>query len=594
MSGEFQPASQTSASRWFDRERNLYVAALVAVMAFNARALGLGLFGDDYAHRRFILDHLQGRASGVAWWNMFDWRSLSGGAPDPGSLFGRLPWWASPKFSFALLRPLSAASHFLDYLLWPEAPSFMHAHNIVLLGLTVLLAARLYWRLFESRAAAWLALGLFASADAHTTSAAWIASRNTLLTALFVLLTLWLHVRAVQDGCTLAARAKPLSLLCAHASSEGAVVAWAYLMAYALFLDARPIKARCRSLVSMAAVTLVWLAVCAHFGYGVRGSAIYIDPRYQPALFASVLLRRLPELLEMQLVVPREFLSSLPESLRACGLYGMLLFSAVLGGAALAFGRRAALVRFFAFASVTALVPQCAAGSFTRLLLLSGFAAHGLLAASFAELAAAVRSSPWRRAVLVVFAAGLFVFHGAGAVVLPLQAGAFATVIHNSVLRVAASLPAGEALRSSNVIALNFPDYLRSVFIDLYRREIFAPGPSRMDFLGISSRPVALKRVATDSFELEPQLGYLLDPTNLFVRTPSDAFRPGQQFELGALRLTVIETTIDGRPARIRVQADDLESPTWLWVCWDAAAQRFERCALPEVGATRVLDANVI
>jgi hypothetical protein len=40
--------------------------ALLAVFAPNVPSLGIGWFGDDHAHRRFILDHLHGVPSRVA------------------------------------------------------------------------------------------------------------------------------------------------------------------------------------------------------------------------------------------------------------------------------------------------------------------------------------------------------------------------------------------------------------------------------------------------------------------------------------------------------------------------------------------------
>jgi hypothetical protein len=112
-------------------QRIVLGVSLFGAFALNAPSLRVGLFADDFAHRRFILDHLQGHPGAAAWWNMFDSRVPVGPLdPDPSTLFGRLPWWSLPEFSFALLRPLSAASHFLDYLLWPNTPWLMHAHNL--------------------------------------------------------------------------------------------------------------------------------------------------------------------------------------------------------------------------------------------------------------------------------------------------------------------------------------------------------------------------------------------------------------------------------------------------------------------------------
>jgi hypothetical protein len=564
-------------------ERMLPAALLLGVCAVQAKTLGIGLFGDDFAHRRFILDHLHGLPAKLAWWNMFDGRvALGPWDPDPSTLFGRLPWWASPDFSFALLRPLSTASQFLDYLLWPEQPWAMHAHNIALFCAIVLLAWALYRRVLGGGWPVALAAGMFALDDANTISAAWIASRNTLLTALFVLLALWLYDRGVR-GSRRQLQAAPLALLLAHASSEGAVVAWAYLLPYALCLDRRDRGARLRSLLPMAAVSAGWLALASALGYAVRGSGVYVDPRVEPGLFARSVLLRFPELLELQLGLPREYGVSLPGASASAALWASHAYLALVSCLALWALLRSPVVAFFALATALSLLPQCAAGSFARLLLLSSFAAHGLTASLFAF---AVRASAprWRALVAVPWSCVLLFVHGWVALELPAHSLAFSAAIHESVLRAASSLPAGAALQHATIMVLNYPDYLRSVFVGLYRREIIGVGPPRMHVLGVTSESVRLARRAPDLIELEPAGGYLLDPTTLLVRRPSDRFAPGQQFELGEARVEVQRVSSDGRPTQVAVRISESRAAALLWVSWNEPLQRFDPIALPALG----------
>jgi len=577
--------------QWYERRSLLLLVMLVVTCLVNARSLQFGLFGDDYAHRRFILDHLHGLPSHVAWWNMFDGRSSTGGTTvEPGSLFGRLPWWSSKDFSFALLRPLSTASQFLDYLLWPSSPWAMHLHNIVLLCVVVLIAGDLYWRLLGR--GAWLALFTFALDDAHTMSAAWIASRNTLLTTGFVLLTLWLHRRAAVDGLVRYGRMAPIALLCAHASSEGATIAWAYLLAHAAFLDSRPFWLSVRSLLPMATVTALWLAASAALGYGVRGSAVYVDPRHDVGLFLLAVARRLPELMQLQFAIPPEFGATLAPGLGTLAMLASRVYAIAIALCLIVYARRSAPMRFFAFASVAALLPQCAAGTFARLLLLSGFAAHGLMAAIFVEVLASARRGVSAKIAFASLALTMFVIHAVVAVQVPSHAMAFSRVADESVRRAAASLPAGAALQSSTIVALNFPDYLRSVFIDLYRSELFGPGPQRMDFIEVGVAPVLVTRPTADALQLEAAGGFLLDATSLLVRRPSDTFRIGQRFALDKLSVEVVGVTSDGRPARIRVRSDVLDDPQRKWLEWSSAESRFKRFALPAVGGSTWLGAH--
>jgi hypothetical protein len=523
---------------------------------------------------------------------MFDSRvAAADGGADPSGLFGRLPWWAASDFSFALLRPLSTASHYLDYVLWPNTVWLMHLHNVALFGLILWVAGDLYGQLLGAGLASWLALLMFAIDDVHTIGTAWIASRNTLLTAGFALLTVWLQLRAASDESRLWGRLAALALLCAHASSEGAITAWAYLLAYAAFLDRRPAWVRVRSLAPLAVVSLGWLSLSAWLGYGVRGSGIYIDPRQDPLLFVQSVGQRLPALFELQSSLPREFGALLPDWAREpAGVLSHAYLLCVVAGTVW-LTRREATVRFFAVAWLLALLPQCAAGSFSRLLLLSGFAAHGLLALLLSRVVHGfAQSSHARQLVAVTLMAATLFVHGIVAVWLPGPGLAFSRAIHASVVRAAASLPTGKALQGSSIMVLDFPDYLRSVFVGLYRTELFGPGPYRMHVLGVGSSPVRVSRPSLDAIDLQPVGGYLLEPTTLLVRRPSQRFVAGQRFRLQEASIEVLEVVEDGRPARIRVQSGALTRSSLLWMTWNAAAQRFASVSLPAVGESAWLE----
>ncbi|HKU40394.1 MAG TPA: hypothetical protein VJR89_19670, partial [Polyangiales bacterium] len=373
---------------------------LVAVVfTLNARWLSFGWFGDDYVHRRILLEHVR------PWWNLFDDRRPAlASADDPVTLFGRLPWWTSPRFSFALLRPLSAASQSLDYALWPSSPEWMHLHNVALFALIVCVAGALYRRWLLDPLACWIALGAYAIDDAHTVGNVWIASRNTLLVALFGLIALWSFDRARHDRARWAGWLAPLALLCAHASSEGAIALWAYLIAYALFLDTR--GRRWLALLPLLAVSAGYYALAAAYGYGVRGSGLYVDPRTEPLRFVLVALARLPEIAWLQFGVSNLAFEDVPPAAFVPTVWAIR----ALVLAALAIGvwpsRRSRATRFFVLAAALALLPHCAIGASDRLLYSSGFAAHGVigiaLASCLRQLAAA---GAWRRVTYAVLAA---------------------------------------------------------------------------------------------------------------------------------------------------------------------------------------------
>jgi len=592
------------ALRWLTGERVL-CAAIVLACLLCAPSLSVGLVADDLSHRKYVLDHLRSEDAPGAWWNMFD----VCGRTDPLDVsrrifFGILPWWTSPDLVIAFLRPLSVASHYLDWLLWPGQPWLMHLHNIAWYALIVLLAVLLYrrlpWNSSHARSAAAhspivvfapaIALLLYAIDEAHVEAVVWIAGRNTLVTAAFVLLTLLLYDRARRDGSRGSAWLAPLALLCAHASSEGAIAVWAYLIAHAIWLDPSRVRARLLALAPLALVTLAWVFTSTAHGYGVRASGLYADPRAEPLYFLQLAAERLPLLLGAQFGIPGGLLLSLPEpSQRLIQLPSLALLA--LGAlVALRLCWHEQLVRFFLAGALGSAVPLCAVGQDPRLLLIVGFGAHGLivelLAACVHDLAAAARV---QRALRTLLAAVLLVLH----VPVALLAGPLATLrwsAFDAELRQAtASLPRGRVFEHGAIMVLNADSYVFSVFVMLHRLGLGDSGPTLMYVLGTSGSAVRLQRPERNAIVLEPEGGYLLERSSRLVRNPQQAFTRGQQIPTFGLLVTVEETTRDGRPARVRLQMQDGEDPRLLWVAWDARRQRFERVSLPAIGASRVL-----
>src|SRR4051812_21911114 len=43
---------------------------------------------------------------------------------------GWTPWWTDPHLRMAFLRPVSAATHWLDHRLWPGVPALMHLQSV--------------------------------------------------------------------------------------------------------------------------------------------------------------------------------------------------------------------------------------------------------------------------------------------------------------------------------------------------------------------------------------------------------------------------------------------------------------------------------
>jgi hypothetical protein len=124
------------------------------------------------------------------------------------------------------------------------------------------------------------------------------------------------------------------------------------------------------------------------------------------------------------------------------------------------------------------------------------------------------------------------------------------------------------------------------MFVAMYRLEAKESGPPGMYVLGASSTRVRLTRPEPNALVLEPEGGYLLEPTSHLVRSPRERFEAGQEILLFGLRVRVEATTPDGRPSRVRLEPLDAADPRALWVTWNRRTERFDRVTLPAVGGS--------
>ena len=200
---------------------------------------------------------------------------------------GTLPWWTDEHWKIGFWRPLAGVSHFADWMLFGDRPWLMHAHNVLLYGATIFALVLLYRRLLVPAWVAALASLMYLLDASHAGTVGWIATRNGVLSALFVILVIYFHDRWRRDDWKPGFWAALISLALGLLASEGVVAAGAYLAGYALFVDNRGRLAnRFVGLLPYLAIVLVWRAAYDLLGYGVGGTLLYTDPIAQPGRFA--------------------------------------------------------------------------------------------------------------------------------------------------------------------------------------------------------------------------------------------------------------------------------------------------------------------
>jgi hypothetical protein len=282
----------------FRRPLALFVIPLSLValaLVVSLPTLRYGFATDDLVHKAMLakahpvkeLGFYQGAEGiGPAAISLFEW--FRGDLIRRGMDYGAFPWWMPPMANVSFWRPLAALTHWLDAQLWPCRPAAMHAHNALWAGALALAAWMAYRRRVMLPWVAGAAAVLLAVNQESYQAVAWIASRNSVIAACFVALTVWLYgegcARGRGPGWILAAL---LAMATGLLSGESAVAAAGFLFSYALFLDDRRWSVRLLSVLPFAIIIVLWKAAYQALGFGAALSGFYVDPGREPLRFTD-------------------------------------------------------------------------------------------------------------------------------------------------------------------------------------------------------------------------------------------------------------------------------------------------------------------
>ena len=559
----------------------LWIIALVGVLL--SPSLVTGLAADDYIHALILTKS----------------REIPSYTQQPLDLFrfvtpelsasleadGILPWWADPHARFAFFRPLTSATHWVDYLLWPHSPLLMHAHNILWALLALAAAAALYRRLLEPRWVAVLAFALYALDDARAPAASWVANRNALVACVF---SVWSVVLFVQSMRTPNARwlrwASPAAFAAGLLGGEAGTSGAAYLLAAALFLDQGPVLRRLSKLLPHAAVGLVWLVGARSLGYGVAGSGQYFDPLADPENFFSNLPARAAVLLFGQFSGSwsdwwNAYEVVLPGSSRLF-LAIAALTCAFLVWVFLPLLQKSATARFFAAGAGLSVVPAATAFPGDRMLTWVGIGACGLLAEFVAGYA--LQREERRLGWLVTAVAVMHLI--LAPLQTPLRSAALAQV-GTLLANADRAVPSSADVRARTVVYVNPPSDPMVCFAPFMRAALGIPRPRMQRSLATGTGALSVSRVDAHTLLIESEAGYVAAPTERMYRSESKPFAAGDRFALPGLVATVTAITADRRPAVVRFEFDrTLEDPELVWLVWRGTG--YQNFAPPRVGAT--------
>lgn len=551
-------------------DRFPFMAAMLA-MALCLPALRMGFFADDYMQRATFLQ--PPGLEGMFGEPFADFFSFADGDPERMDLIvdkGMWPWIVDREIRIRFWRPVTVATHWIDYQLWPNSAVMMHIHNLLWFGAMVLAAGFFYRRMMGPGLLAGLALLLFAIDDAHGWPAAWIANRNGPVALLLSLFVLTLHDRWRREGQTSAAIAGVGILAFALLAKESSISTCGYLFAYALFLDKAPLRSRVLSLTPYAAVVLIWRAVYVHLNYGAEGSGAYIDPARNPLQFLEALATRIPLLLQGQWwFPPSDYYTFSPPFLQPFFVTIAIIGSLILVPLLYTLVRRDPIARFWCLGMLLALLPVAAGGTQDRLLLFAGLGAMGLLAQFFIEFKkgtlfdASSAIGKWfaRPAYYgLVFLHFMLAPFGLVLVILTLT-----WINDNTIMAAQDSLPENPEIVDQTFIFMNIGPYPIATYLFIIRGSEDRPVPAHVRSLANESMvavPTKMTRTGAHTLVVEPEGGHAW---SLF-RDEDHALALGDKMELTGMTVEITTLAEGGWPESITYTFDkELEDPSLVW-----------------------------
>jgi len=558
----------------------LFVVALL----LHAPGLGGGFVLDDLWHHAFMQAKLAGGEAARAWWDIFHLVDYPPERQLAMRTSGLMPWWLGPDLRVVFFRPLTSADAYLDALLWPRSPWWMHFHSTALHALLCVLVWRFYRRLLgdgpEAIVIAALAALMFVADSTHAETVGWLAQRNATIAALFGVGAAILHVRWRTDGLRGGPAASLLLAIAALLSGEIGCSLLAFILAHGLFLDPAGPRRGLLAAVPALVVTLLWLLAYAAAGFGAHGSGAYIDPLHATGPFLAALPGRLQQLAVAGLGWPQRFVAGTSAWI-AWALASATIVALAVWHACTA--RTRPWLRFAAVAFVLSLVPIAGAAPREGLLLFASVAANLWLAAIVVAL---LRAGSRARALVAAF--------------LLVSRLLLAPVALVDALRTQSSLGFGgdvftagrglddAALAHQTLVLVSTPMAFQARTLPLSRRLAGLQVPHFLHLLVSSDEPSTLTRTGPRTLELVQPRGFLREPTSAFFRSLAAPLQPGDVVTTLAFRVEVVAVTAAGHPTRLRFDfTADLEHRSLCFATWDG--RDYAPLALPPLGASAPL-----
>jgi len=521
--------------------------------------------------------------------------------------YGALPWWTGPNYRVALLRPAAALTHWIDTHWLGNSLVWMHAHNVIWLGLIMVMAGVVY-RTFMPLSLVTAGLGLlFLAVDSnHYFPTLWIANRNQLMALFFALVCLCMHHLWRTKHSPYAALLSGLALTASLLSAEAGVATCAFIFAYALCLDPGPRVKRVLSLLPSLALVFLWRLAYSHFGYGAQGGGFYFDPAGQPVAFAQAALQRSAFLLAGQwYTIPPDIFAFVHDTARwpyTLGLWALLMVAATMCFPLLRHDRTA---RFWCVAMGVAIIPACAAVPMGRNLLFSSIAGFALISQFIHGTLTRATWLPKNRAWRWLIHLTAWVLIGVHGVLAITLTAAMPGITRHMMAKMNATCDLSTVTMRDrqDLVIVNAPNPASIMYLPYKRALTNQPLPRLIHMLAPGYGPLQISRPDDQSLRIKAleaslltcQTTSQLDIVHLYrylsdFRQQQDHLTPGEAIHHPGFTVTIESMDIQGHPIDILCEFDSaLVAPTRTWLTWDWRLKHYKPFTPPEIGESVTL-----
>ncbi|MET0593593.1 MAG: hypothetical protein ABW133_12895, partial [Polyangiaceae bacterium] len=319
------------------------------------------------------------------------------------------------------------------------------------------------------------------------------------------------------------------------------------------------------------------------------------DPGREPGAFLAHLPQQIAALIQGEL---GPFGADLwfwsPSTALPVLLAGALATCAMMAFLLVPLLRTSSTSRFWAVATLGALVPSASSIPGDRLLLFPGVGIMALLAELFAAFVEKRPPLPLRGALRTAMAIPIFFLFFRRAVVspvmLPFRAHSMDAVGRVADFAADTVQNAGDTTRRT-VVVLNAPANILASYLGPTLATRGAPVPAHVRWLAVADSDLSVTRRSERALRVRPAHGFFSSPTDRLYRSERQPLKAGQRIELSDMSVTIGALLPNGNPAEVDFEfRESLDSSQYLWIRWDGG-----RCFVskpPAVGETIVYPAG--